>query len=73
MFKFFKKKEEPKEEVKNVNEKELTEEELEKVNNYGSDEYKKTLAKDPDELTEEELDKMSYDYYHGDEEAYIKK
>ena len=28
---------------------------------------------DPDELTEEELDKMAYNYYHGDEEAYKRR
>ena len=28
---------------------------------------------DPDEITEEEFDKMAYDYYHGDEEAYKRR
>ena len=28
---------------------------------------------DPSEITEEEFDKMAYDYYHGDEDAYRRK
>ncbi len=33
----------------------------------------KEIKKDSDELTEEQLDKMAYDYYHGDEDAYKRK
>ena len=75
MLKFFKRKDEPKEEVTTANEKELNEEELRIVNNFGSEEYKKSLEekKDFDELTEQELDRMSYDYYHGDENEFVRK
>jgi len=34
---------------------------------------KEKAKKDSDELFEEDLDKMAYDYYHGDEDAYKKK
>lgn len=71
MIKFFNRKEKEKEEK----EIELSEQELEKVNNFGSEEYKKELEsekKNSTELTEEQLDKMTYDYYHGDDQAFKK-
>ena len=43
---------------------------FEKVQKQVQEEQKKGIKKDPDELTEEQLDKMAYDYYHGDKDAY---